>query len=321
MSNAKLNPLWKIIWIDSVDELAQITDAAQGEEYLPIDTETIGWQTGNEKLALLQIGIPSKKIAFIIDCLAIESLEPIREILVSVTPAKVAHNASFEDRQLGSRGIKMKGLRDTLPMSRTLRSDLPNHQLKTVSLHVVGKAMSKEAQTSDWSIRPLSKEQLEYAALDVEILAEVYESLLALEKKLLIPADTTVEQIMKELSEVTEERFKLLKDIAPTLSFIEQRTAKLKESLKDRLEHGALSYQGIYGEASIKPITQTEVNTEKVKQTFPEIAPLVIAEKVERKRLLDVMKEYGIDKKRLEEVLDPKDTYYRLNLEIEMNTD
>jgi hypothetical protein len=318
MSSHALQPLWDIIWIDTVEGLAQIAEAAHGEEYLPIDTETVGWQSGNEQLALLQIGIPGRKLVFLVDCLAVQSFDPIRDILVAVAPAKVAHNASFEDRQLGSRGIKMKGLRDTLPMARTLRPDLPNHQLKTVAFHVVGKAISKEAQTSDWSLRPLSREQLQYAALDVEILAEVYESLLTLEQKLLIATDATVEDIMKELAEVTDERFSLLKDIAPTLAFIEQRTEKLKAALKERLEHGAPPYDGLYGEASIKAITQTEVNTEKVKEAFPEIAPLVVAEKVERKRLLDVMKEYGIDKKRLDEVLDPKDTYYRLMLEIAM---
>jgi hypothetical protein len=121
---------------------------------------------------------------------------------------------------------------------------------------------------------------------------------------------------MKELFELTLEKFELIKDIAPKLSFLEQRFEKVKEAIKDRLIHGEPAYEGEFGEASVKLITQTEINTQKVKELFPEIVPLVVAEKVERKRLLDVMQEYGIDKKRLDEVLEPSNSYHRLNLEV-----
>ena len=317
MAQDSLTPTWDIVWIDSADDLAQIAAAAAGEEYIAVDTETVGWQTGNESLALVQIGIPSKKIAYIIDAIAVTTFEPIRDILVSTKPAKVAHNASFEDRQFGRVGIKMKGIRDTLPMSRSLRPDLPNHQLKTSCFFVLGKSLDKESQTSDWSVRPLTKKQLHYAALDVEILSDLYDALCAMESKLIVAPDVGVEKIMAELQIATREKFELIKDIAPRLSFIDQRVEKLKEALKHRLENGAPAYEGEYGNASIKAITQTEINTQKVKDVFPEIAPLVIAEKVERKRLVDTMKEFGIESARLQEVLDPKDTYYRLTLEIE----
>jgi ribonuclease D len=315
-TSTELTPKWQVVWIDKIDELEQVIIASQNEDYLAIDTETVGWQTGNEKLAILQIGIPSQKIAYIIDVLTIGSIKFIESIFTQTKPAKVAHNASFEERQLASIGIKMKGIRDTLPMSRNLRPDLPNHQLKTCCKYVLGVEMSKVEQTSDWGIRPLTDSQLKYAALDVELLSNLYEQLKVLEDKLSVNKQSSIEELMAELFAITQEKFELIKDIAPQLSYLEQRFDKIKESIKDKLVEGAPAYKGIYGEASIKLVTQTEINTQKVKDLFPQLVPMVVAEKVERKRLLDVMQEYGIDKKRLEEVLDPANSYHRLNLEV-----
>lgn len=313
-----IKPKWQIIWVDTTDGLLSLVEEAKTQEYLPVDTETVGWQTGNEKLALIQIGIPTLKKAYLIDPFKLEWVEILKEILLPVSPAKVAHNASFEDRQFGRHNIKMKGIRDTLQMSRNLRPDLPNHQLKTCCQYILGVQVGKEEQTSDWSIRPLSEDQINYAALDVEVLDELYSALKELEQKLMVPSDATIYDLMKELQQISKEKLELTQKIAPQLSFLEQRYEKIKEAVKQTLINGAPAYEGEFGQASVKSIIQTEVNTQKVKDLFPEIAPIVIAEKVERKRLLDVMQEFGIDKKRLEEVLDPSNSYYRLNLEVEI---
>ena len=38
-----------------------------------------------------------------------------------------------------------------------------------VTEFIIGKCVDKEKQVSDWSVRPLSEEQIEYAALDAAV--------------------------------------------------------------------------------------------------------------------------------------------------------
>lgn len=51
------------------------------------------------------------------------------------------------------------------------------HTLREVCRRELGKPLDKSQQTSDWSQRPLSDEQVEYAALDAEVLLSLLERL------------------------------------------------------------------------------------------------------------------------------------------------
>ena len=55
------SPTFPFDWIRTAEELTQAADSLVGEPIISVDTETSGWQTGNEQLCLIQIGIPSKK--------------------------------------------------------------------------------------------------------------------------------------------------------------------------------------------------------------------------------------------------------------------
>ena len=46
--------------------------------------------------------------------------------------------------------------------------------LAAVAEQVLGLGLVKDHQASDWSVRPLPKEWLRYAVLDVELLTELY---------------------------------------------------------------------------------------------------------------------------------------------------
>ena len=46
--------------------------------------------------------------------------------------------------------------------------------LAAVAEQLLGLGLVKDHQASDWSVRPLPKEWLRYAALDVELLTELY---------------------------------------------------------------------------------------------------------------------------------------------------
>jgi DNA polymerase-1 len=96
----------------------------------------------------------------------------------------VAHNAMFELKHLLHKGANPKKLGCTLLCDRVingnradLREDLGLSRsagLKDLSKEMLGLEVSKELQTSDWSIEILSQEQLEYAALDAIIVAKIF---------------------------------------------------------------------------------------------------------------------------------------------------
>jgi ribonuclease D len=57
------------------------------------------------------------------------------------------------------------------------REALGGHSLAVVCERELGFTLDKEAQTSNWSRRPLDAEQLRYAALDAEVLLLLHEKL------------------------------------------------------------------------------------------------------------------------------------------------
>lgn len=91
---------------------------------------------------------------------------------------KVIHNALFERRVLASIGITLDCVYDTREASREARGPdtLGGHSLAMVCERELGVSLDKAAQTSNWSRRPLSPDQLQYAALDAEILLMLYDN-------------------------------------------------------------------------------------------------------------------------------------------------
>jgi ribonuclease D len=297
-------PLYEFEWIRSLDELTRAADEIQAEPLLAVDTETSGWQTGNEQLCLIQIGIPSKRRVLLVDVLATGAPTPLAPVMSAATPLIVAHNASFEERQFARYDIKLKGIRDTLYMSRELRPDLPNHTLRTCCKLLLGLELSKEQQVSDWSIRPLSDEQVKYARLDAEVSVYLYTYLSELEERVKSELSAELPVLMQEYSGVCRQRYELTASIAHELAFFAAREQKLKEAIRQRLIDGSPSYDGPYGTCAVSKVKRTEVNVQKVRELFPEFAAEVIGEYVERKRFDIVARERGLPKNAIESVLD-----------------
>jgi ribonuclease D len=64
---------------------------------------------------------------------------------------------------------------DTLAASRRIRGRQPGgHSLAAVCRRELDKVIDKTLQTSDWTRRPLSAAQVAYAALDVEVLVQLF---------------------------------------------------------------------------------------------------------------------------------------------------
>ncbi len=157
------------------DEARASLAAFANQPIIGLDTETFfNFQTRQNRLSLLQRAAPTGEVV-VIDALA-AGVEEARELIESPEAMMAAHNAKFDDGVLRHAGFAVAGLVDTLRLSRrTLR--LRSFSLASVSDHLFGVKLDKTYQQSDWRRRPLSREQLDYAAMDAQIALQVFQSL------------------------------------------------------------------------------------------------------------------------------------------------
>ena len=160
-------------WVDTPAALRAVSEELRNADVVGLDVETaLDFGT----LCLIQIATRNR--TFLVDPFAVGDLKPIVDVLSGTRPTKVIHNARFERRVLASLGIALDGVYDTLEASREARGPdaLGGHSLAMVCERELGISLDKAAQTSNWSRRPLSPDQLQYAALDAEILLMLYDN-------------------------------------------------------------------------------------------------------------------------------------------------
>lgn len=131
----------------------------------------------SRRLCLVQLG--TREEIVIVDALQISDFEPLVALLGHVQVVKVIHNASFEKGVRAVHGVEIRNIADTLELSRAKRGREieGGHKLGSVCERELGIALDKSEQVSDWTRRPLSRRQLAYAALDVEVLLGLWDRL------------------------------------------------------------------------------------------------------------------------------------------------
>lgn len=160
--------------IDRDDARAALA-AFANQPIIGLDTETfMDFSTRKNRLSLLQLASPTGEV-IVVDALA-AGLEEARDLIEDPKAMMAAHNARFDDGVLRQAGFAVAGLVDTLKLARrTLR--LKSFSLASVSDHLFGMRLDKTHQLSNWRKRPLSREQLDYAALDAQIALQVFQEL------------------------------------------------------------------------------------------------------------------------------------------------
>ena len=162
--------------------LAALTDVVARQNRIWIDTELADWNTPNPRLSLIQLRLEDGSL-HVIDVLSPEMAAAYREtfaprVIAAPHIEKWAHYARFERRVLGPDLVQ--GLRCTFEMARGVPYHLlPLRSLRLASLvrHLCGEAIDKTFQKSDWGHRPLSAEELAYAAWDPEWCYRIHQRL------------------------------------------------------------------------------------------------------------------------------------------------
>lgn len=205
-----------------------------------LDTEVADYDTRNPRLSLIQVLDDGTDLTgesvYILDVLEQPEVvsEFIDEIMINSSIEKVFHNAKYDLRFLGKK--KAKNVTCTLEMAKQIPYyilPLPNYQLKTLAGELCDfQSIDKQHQGSDWGIRPLSEEQIEYAYLDCIILAQVHSRLLEITKKTDFDATTEDLNLLGEKYVELEQRWKFLKSEFEHL----QEQIKLAMQAQDKSE-------------------------------------------------------------------------------------
>jgi ribonuclease D len=142
-------------------------------EPIALDAERASGFRYGQKAYLIQVGVKGEDL-FLIDPVATYETglwQECREVLSS--KPWIIHAASQDIPCLAEIGIKPIQVLDTELGSRIL--GLPRVSLGTITEHYLELKLAKEHSAVDWSERPLRKEWLEYAALDIDVLHELWD--------------------------------------------------------------------------------------------------------------------------------------------------
>ena len=161
--------------IETDADLAALCERVRaGTGPVALDAERASGYRYSSRAYLVQIRREGSGSA-LVDPIAFSSLTPLQEAIGDAE--WILHAASQDLPCLAEIGLRPTSLFDTELAGRLL--GYPRVGLATLVETLLGFRLKKEHSAVDWSTRPLPKPWLEYAALDVEVLLELRESLLA----------------------------------------------------------------------------------------------------------------------------------------------
>ncbi|MGB5716204.1 MAG: ribonuclease D [Gammaproteobacteria bacterium] len=170
-----MNPAHKILYIDTADELDRFCDTLRAADWIALDTEFLREKTYYPKLCLLQLAT-AESVACI-DPLALDDLAPLLDILFDEGITKVMHSGRQDMEIFYHLAGKLPSpVFDT--QIAALMLGYPE-QVGYASLvkEELGIELDKLHTRADWTVRPLTDDQIQYAADDVIYLVEIYQRL------------------------------------------------------------------------------------------------------------------------------------------------
>ena len=163
----KTSPSYK--YIDTVNTLKDLTLKVKKSKQVAVDTEADSLHHYFEKVCLIQLTINNTN--YIVDPLAKLDLSDFLNNL-SEKPL-ILHGADYDLRMLQSSfGFRPKNrIFDTMIAAKLLGYN--KFSLAALVNHFFNITLKKQGQKSNWSKRPLSESQLEYASYDTHFLEEI----------------------------------------------------------------------------------------------------------------------------------------------------
>ncbi len=164
-------------FVDAPERLEELANDWLGEAVLAVDTEADSFYHYFDKTCLVQVA--TTKHAYLIDTLAFEgpeAMEPFGRVCASPDVRVLFHAAEYDIYVLKrDYGYTFANVFDTMISAQLL--GYGSIGLAAMIEHHFGVKVPKDEQRSDWSRRPLSEKQLNYAVGDVIYLTRLAKKL------------------------------------------------------------------------------------------------------------------------------------------------
>lgn len=168
-----LEPRRPYLLVETPDQLALAVSQLAQEQILAVDAERASGFRYSQRAYLVQFATTEQ--IFLIDptCFSGSEIEGLAKVVSSKT--WLLHSATQDLPCLAELGILPTSIFDTELAARLCGAE--RFGLSSIALELLDFEMAKEHSAADWSIRPLKEEMLVYAALDVDVMHELYQSL------------------------------------------------------------------------------------------------------------------------------------------------
>jgi ribonuclease D len=152
--------------IERDEAIASLSHVAE----IGVDIEGDSLYHYNERVALIQISGGDRH--YIFDPLVLDSVLELGPLFENRSILKIFHGSDYDITSLKrDYGFKIGPIFDTALAARA--TGMIRYSLKELVSKYFQVSLSKEHQKSDWSVRPLSKEQLDYASEDTAYLSSL----------------------------------------------------------------------------------------------------------------------------------------------------
>jgi ribonuclease D len=159
--------------ITSTDALSICCKALAAHDYVTVDTEFLRETTFWPVLCLIQMAGPEDEV--IVDPLAPGiDLQPFFDLMADSTVTKVFHAARQDIEIVFNRGGLIPHPMFDTQVAAMVCGFGDSVSYDTLVQKTLGISIDKTSRFTDWSRRPLSEKQLEYALADVTHLREIY---------------------------------------------------------------------------------------------------------------------------------------------------
>ena len=148
---------------------------------ITIDTETLGLNIKRDRLCLIQLRNESNKKVYLIKFdkdISPANSKNIKSLLENKSLTKIFHFARFDMAVLKENlNINVRNVFCTKIASKLTRTYSSRHGLKDLVKEILNVELDKTEQTSDWSQKKLTKQQIQYAMNDVIYLSDLKKNL------------------------------------------------------------------------------------------------------------------------------------------------
>ena len=159
--------------ITTTQELAAFCSAHADTEFVTVDTEFMRERTYWPKLCLVQLGGPEQIVA--VDPLAKDiDLTPMFELMANPKVMKVFHAARQDVEIFFNLTGKVPTPMFDSQVAAMVCGFGDSASYETLAGQLAGAKVDKSSRFTDWSNRPLTEKQIEYALGDVSHLRKVY---------------------------------------------------------------------------------------------------------------------------------------------------